>query len=91
MEVLQQRAGSLNIKQLLLVTENKISQVKEFSTFPCKGRSSRASPKSCFLLSSQLSGGEGNGTPLQYSCLENLWMEELGRLQSMGSLRVGYD
>ena len=34
--------------------------------------------------------GEGNGTPLQYSCLENP-MEEPGRLQSMGSLRVGYD
>ena len=32
--------------------------------------------------------GEGNGTPLQYSCLENPWMEEPGRLQSMGSLRV---
>ena len=33
--------------------------------------------------------GEGNGTPFQYSCLENPWMEEPGRLQSMGSLRVG--
>ena len=29
--------------------------------------------------------------PLQYSCLENPWMEEPGRLQSMGSLRVGHD
>ena len=28
---------------------------------------------------------EGNGNPLQYSCLENPWMEEPGRLQSMGS------
>ena len=36
-------------------------------------------------------GGEGNGTPFQYSCLENPWMEEPGRLQSMGSLRVGHD
>ena len=35
--------------------------------------------------------GEGNGTPLQYSCLEIPGMEELGRLQSMGSLRVGRD
>ena len=35
--------------------------------------------------------GEGNGTPLQYSCLENPWMEEPGRLQSMGSLRVRPD
>ena len=33
--------------------------------------------------------GEGSGTPLQYSCLENPWMEEPGRLQFMGSLRVG--
>ena len=32
---------------------------------------------------------EGNGTPLQYSCLENPWMEGPGRLQSMGSLGVG--
>ena len=35
--------------------------------------------------------GEANGTPLQYSCLENPWMEEPGRLQSIGSLRVGHD
>ena len=35
--------------------------------------------------------GEGDGTPLQYSCLENPWAEEPGRLQSMGSLRVGHD
>ena len=30
------------------------------------------------------SPGEGNGNPLQYSCLENLWRVEPGRLQSMG-------
>ena len=35
--------------------------------------------------------GEGNGTPLQYSCLENPMDGEPGRLQSMGSLRVGHD
>ena len=29
--------------------------------------------------------------PLQYSCLENPWTEEPGRLQSMGSQRVGHD
>ena len=34
---------------------------------------------------------EGNGTPLQYSCLENPWTEEPGRLQSMGWLRVRHD
>ena len=35
--------------------------------------------------------GEDNGIPLQYSCLENSWTEEPGRLQSMGSRRVGHD
>ena len=29
-----------------------------------------------------------NGTPLQYSCLENPWTEKPGRLQSMVSLRA---
>ena len=32
-----------------------------------------------------------SGTPLQYSCLENPRMEEPGRLQSMGLLRVRHD
>ena len=35
--------------------------------------------------------GEGDGNPLQYSCLENSWTEEPGGLQSMGSQRVGHD
>ena len=37
--------------------------------------------------------GEGNGTPLQYSCLENPMDRGAMdcRLQSMGSLRVGHD
>ena len=35
--------------------------------------------------------GEGNGNPLQYSCLENPWTEEPGGLQSMRSQRVGHD
>ena len=34
---------------------------------------------------------EGNGTPLQYSCLENPMDGEPGGLQSMGSLRVGHN
>ena len=42
-------------------------------------------------ISLMISDGEGNGTPLQYSCLEIPWMEEPGGLQSMGSLRVGHD
>ena len=35
--------------------------------------------------------GEGNGNPLQYSCLENPMMVEPGRLQFTGSQRVGHD
>ena len=35
--------------------------------------------------------GEGNGNPLQYSCLENPWTEKPGRLQSMGLRRVEHD
>ena len=35
--------------------------------------------------------GEGNGTPLQYSCLENPMDGGACRLQSMGSLRAGRD
>ena len=34
---------------------------------------------------------EDSGTPLQYSCLQIPWMEEPGRLQSMGSLRVQHN
>ena len=33
------------------------------------------------------SPGEGNGHPLQYSCLEKSWSEEPGGLESMGSQR----
>ena len=35
--------------------------------------------------------GEGNGNPLQYSCLENPRDGEPGGLPSMGSHRVGHD
>ena len=35
--------------------------------------------------------GEGNGYPLQYSCLKNPWTEEPGGLWSTGSQRVGHD
>ena len=35
--------------------------------------------------------GEGNGNPLQYSCLENPRDGEPGWLPSMGSHRVRYD
>ena len=35
--------------------------------------------------------GEGSGSPLHYSSWKIPWMEEPGRLQSMGSQRVGHD
>ena len=37
------------------------------------------------------SPGGGNGNRLQYCCLANPMIEEPGRLQSMGSQRVGHD
>ena len=37
-EVSQQRADSLYIKILLLIKENQISQVTEFSVFLCMGK-----------------------------------------------------
>ena len=37
------------------------------------------------------SPGEGNGNPLQYTCLENPKTEEPGRLQSTKLQRVGHD
>ena len=37
------------------------------------------------------SSGEGNGNPLQYSCLENSMNREHGKLQSVGLQRVGQD
>ena len=37
------------------------------------------------------SPGEGNGYPLQCSCLENPMEEEPGGLQSMGPQRFGHD
>ena len=53
---LQQRAGSLNIKILLLIMENQISQVKEFYTFLCMGRcKSLGSLKSFLSYASLLS------------------------------------
>ena len=43
------------------------------------------------ILGSGRSSGEGNGNPLQCSCLENPRDGEPGGLQSMGSHRVRHD
>ena len=37
------------------------------------------------ILGWERSPGEGNGNPLQYSCLGNPWIEEPGGLQFMRS------
>ena len=50
---------------------------------------SQRKPKSTEVCS--LSLREGNGTPLQYSCLENPMDGGPGGLQAMGSLRVGHN
>ena len=43
------------------------------------------------MISGSSAFGEGNGTPLQYSCWKIQWTEEPGRLQSVGSLGVRHD
>ena len=77
-EVLWQRAASLNIKRLLIIKENQISQVKEFTTFLCIGMASLIAQlvKSNAEDPGSISGlgrspGERKGYPLQYSGLEN--------------------
>ena len=45
----------------------------------------------CLLVVCMSSFGEGNGTPLSTLAWKIPWMEEPGRLQSMGLLRVGHD
>ena len=57
-----------------LVVKNPPANAEDLGSTPDSGRSP----------------GEGNGNPLQYSCLENS-IEEPGRLQSMGSQRVRHN
>ena len=55
-EFLQQRPGSQNIKRWLLIKENQLSQVKEFSAFLCMERhKSLGSLKAFFWNAPQLS------------------------------------
>ena len=51
-----------------LVVRNLPAKAGDLSSIPGLGRSP----------------GGGNGNPLQYSCLDNPWTEEPGRLQSKG-------
>ena len=56
------------------------------------GKESTCQFRRCKLIpGSGKSPGGGNGNPIQYSCLEILWPEEPGGLQSIGSQRVGHD
>ena len=50
-------------------------------------------PNKIYKLSTSvnLALGKGNGTPLCTLAWKIPWMEEPGRLQSMGSQRVGHD
>ena len=58
---LQQGASSLNIKKLLSVKENHISQVKEFRVFLCMGKcKSLGLLKSFLSYASQLSGASAH-------------------------------
>ena len=54
---------------MVLVVKNPPASAGDAGLVPASGRSP----------------GEGNGSPLQYSCLENPMDPEPGRLQSMGS------
>ena len=64
--------------QVALVIKNPLANagnIRDTGSIPGLGRST----------------AEGRDNPLQYSCLENRWTEEPGRLRSIGSQRVGYD
>ena len=61
---------------------------------PCSSNSKEAACDAGDLGSipgSGRSSGEGNGNPLQYSCLENPWIEEPGGLQSVRLQRVRHN
>ena len=60
----------LGDSQVVLVVKNlPVQETRDESLIPGWGRSP----------------GGGNDSPLQYSCLEIPWTQELGGLQSMGS------
>ena len=56
-EVLPKRVDSMNLKRLLLIKENKISQIKKFRAFLCMGRCKNLGALKPFLsYTSQLCG-----------------------------------
>ena len=59
--------------------------------FPCGSKDKESASNTGDLGSvpgSRRSPGEGNGNPLQYSCLKIPWTEDPGGLQTMESQRV---
>ena len=81
----------ISIRSVILIIEisYKVTRVKVThdtrSTMPTVRKTQVQS------LGQGRSPGEGNGNPLQYSCLENPQDGGAGRLQSMRSQRVGHD
>ena len=89
------------VNNLPAVWEMKIGSLdqkdpKEGNGYPlASGKETAVQSRRCLkdtgsILGSGKSPGEGNGNPLQYSCLENPWTEEPGRLQSVGC-KVGHN
>ena len=72
-------------------------ETKEMGGFPAGSAAKNPPAIQCnagdagLIPGSGRSPGEGYGNPLQYFCLKNSMVEETGRLQSMGSQRIGRD
>ena len=76
------------------VTDKESCLFVRASYDPCSEKMCKFVGTNNIVLSKGLSlscTGEGNGNPLQCSCLENPRDREPGGLPSMGSHRVGYD
>ena len=90
-----QSTGSQRVGHNWVMTHTKTGKSLSLSILTpplkqCTSETSTQCPKyfEVFLFSF----GEGNGNPLQYSCLENpMDWGAWGRLQSMGLWRVGHD
>ena len=90
--------GKISITSAMQITSFMAKIEEELKSLLMKVKEESEKPglklsvqKTKIMASCAITSGEGNGTPLQYSCLENPWTEEPGRLQSMGSLRVRHD
>ena len=69
----------------------KIKKHFSYSLLNTIAQSSTLTAKGGIYTIPMLEHGEGSGTPLQYSCLENPMDGGACRLPSMESLRVGHD